>query len=155
VFYGDEPLKATGFEALVRSVGFNPMGLSAKTEQQWNERESAKAYNDAKSELYARLRNILRSPSKGAFLKWMQDAQEWNARVQSRKPMGVTPITDSSIWYVAKDLKTPPKSERQRAAGDAEIEDKPLGVTMEELMQGKKQESHSGRRLDGRPGRER
>lgn len=138
VFWGDEPLRATPFQFMVRLPGFNPIGLSMKTDQQWNERKTAAQYDEEKSDLYARLRSMLRAGkvSKAKYAAWLQDVEAWNAQVRTRRPAGVTQITDQSIWFVAKDMKTPPKGERDRGSG-VQAKEERLGVTMEELLRGK------------------
>lgn len=138
VYWGDEPLRATPFQFLVRVPGFNPIGLSMKTDQQWNERKTAAQYDEEKSGLYSRLRSMLRSGkvSKGRYAEWLQDVEAWNAQVRTRRPAGVTQITDQTIWFVAEDMKTPPKSESERGE-NVQLEEARLGVTMEELLRGK------------------
>lgn len=113
VFYGDEPLRAGYYEALLRSLGFNPSRLSTIRQEQWNEKLTAAQYSDERSAIYARARRLLvtRRP-KAEWVELLADIERYNARVRRQRPAGVAEITDTTMKRLVTEVGRAPKRER-------------------------------------------
>ncbi len=120
--YGLEPMKANLFEAILRSVGFNPATLAEMREKQWNERQVERAYADRRRRIYDRLRRYyllpedVRNDDHPDWIGIMSDAHEYNARVDRRKMGDTIPkITRETMRTAVRPMFMPPKRERVRA----------------------------------------
>ncbi len=117
VFYGDERLKASFMDALTRSFGFNPAGLSEKREEQWAERMNKQKYDDRRSEIYKKVRRLALKPikSRTEWLEILQEVEAYNARVR-RKKLGYVPqITPATLKSILTKTEKAPAAERRRS----------------------------------------
>ena len=116
VFYGNEPLKSTAGQSLIRMFGFNPAGIAEKRDRQWSERMTAREYSEARTEIYARLRRYYLNPKRtqADFAELADMIRAYNARVRRSRPHGVTLITSRQLRSLRKKMVVAPKRERGR-----------------------------------------
>ncbi len=116
VFYGNEVLKSTAGQSLIRMFGFNPAGIAEKRDRQWSERMTAREYSEARTEIYARLRRYYLNPKRtqADFAELVDMIRAYNARVRRNRPQGVTVITSRQLRALRKRMAVAPKSERLR-----------------------------------------
>ena len=116
VFYGNEPLKSTAGQSLIRMFGFNPAGIAEKRDRQWSERMTAREYSEARTEIYARLRRYYLNPKRtqADFAELADMIRAYNARVRRSRPHGVTLITSRQLRSLRKKMVVAPKMERGR-----------------------------------------
>ena len=116
VFYGNEVLKSTAGQSLIRMFGFNPAGIAEKRDRQWSERMTAREYSEARTEIYARLRRYYLNPKRtqADFAELVDMIRAYNARVRRNRPQGVTVITSRQLRALRKRMAVAPKSERGR-----------------------------------------
>ena len=114
VFYGNEPLKSTAGQSLIRMFGFNPAGIAEKRDRQWSERMTAREYSEARTEIYARLRRYYLNPKRtqADFAELVDMIRAYNARVRRSRPHGVTLITSRQLRSLRKKMVVAPKMER-------------------------------------------
>ena len=123
VFYGDEPLKASGADALVRALSFNPARLSGIREKMWNEKEVAGKYEDMRSAIYKEYRKAYvinpedRTAADEADL--VAAVMDFNRLVATSGRPDLHPITGKSIRAMLKRAARPNMRERLRAAAEA------------------------------------
>ncbi|MBT3194651.1 MAG: PLxRFG domain-containing protein, partial [Verrucomicrobia bacterium] len=123
LYYGNEKLRANWYEALLRSLSFNPAGISEKREKQWKERMVEKDYTGVRTDIYARMRRfVLSGGSKADWADILIDVERYNARVRSSSFESVPFITERVIKSQLKKMATPARREKIRA-GTAERED--------------------------------
>ncbi len=147
LYYGDERVKADWYDALLRSLSFNPAGISIKREEQWNERVVENKYRDARTDLYARIRRFMLNGG-GTKAEWaniLLDAEKYNARVRASRFESIPFITESAIKSQLRKMNTPLKREKIRV-GLTERED-PGAIDIDPL------EKKSGRRSSRRSAR--
>ena len=123
VFYGNEPLKSTAGQSLIRMFGFNPAGIAEKRDRQWSERMTAREYSEARTEIYARLRRYYLNPKRtqADFAELADMIRAYNARVRRSRPHGVTLITSRQLRSLRKKMVVAPKRERERRNMKQEI----------------------------------
>ena len=123
VFYGNEPLKSTAGQSLIRMFGFNPAGIAEKRDRQWSERMTAREYSEARTEIYARLRRYYLNPKRtqADFAELADMIRAYNARVRRSRPHGVTLITSRQLRSLRKKMVVAPKMERERRNMKQEI----------------------------------
>jgi hypothetical protein len=123
LYYGDERLRASWYDAFLRSLAFNPAEISAKRERQWKDRQAEGAYRDERTELYTRMRRWkLSGGGKGEWAKILLDVELYNARVRASAHGNVSFVTEASIKTQLKRMETIERRERIRA-GLAERDD--------------------------------
>lgn len=113
VFYGDEPLKATTTDALIRFLSFNPARISAAREQQWNEKQVAARYQEEKTGIYSEIKR-LHIQGKNITPEIMKEIMDYNDRVVGSGRIDVKPITPSSISLMLRRNDKPNKIEKFR-----------------------------------------
>jgi hypothetical protein len=117
VFWGNQQLKPGGFDTAIRSLGFNPAGISEKRETQWSEKQIEAKYSEMRSDLYDKFRIVLSKD--GANLDGvLAEIKAYNDRVISRGLDNVPLITRSSLRSVEKKMNVPEKRERTRGIED-------------------------------------
>jgi len=120
VFYGDEPLKASGIDAIVRALSFNPARLSGIREKIWNEKEVAHKYSDLRAEIYSEWRkNYIVNPAgrtKKDEVELIAMVMDFNRKVAASGRNDIKPISRKSIQTMLKRAATPNIRERSRAA---------------------------------------
>ena len=145
LYYGDERLRASFTDAVLRSLSFNPAGISSKREEQWKERVVENRYRDMRTDIYAKMRRwALNDRSKGGWADILVDVEQYNARVRQSRFESIPFITESGIKTQMKKMNSLSKREKIRA-GLVERED-PGSITVEPY--GKK--SLASRRSVGR-----
>ena len=117
VYYGEERLRAKKWSDFLRRVlGFNPTSVSIKTERQWKERKTEAAYNDARQDIYRKVRRfILNGGDRSDWGNILLDIQEYNTRVRESGFANLTPITPATLKGILRKMDTPAKRERIRA----------------------------------------
>ena len=124
LFYGDERVKADWYDALLRSLSFNPAEISIKREKQWNERQVEDRYRDMRTDLYAQIRRFMLNGG-GTKAEWadiLLDVEKYNARVRQSRFKSIPFVTESGIKSQITKMNTPLKREKIRA-GLTERED--------------------------------
>jgi hypothetical protein len=119
VFYGDEPLRPTALDAIIRGLGFNPARLSAIRERQWNERQVAANYSNKRSDILARFRAYWLQPASSrdhaGLIDLYNQIDEYNIRVHARHPNGEIPLINrSTLKATLSKMARAPKHERLR-----------------------------------------
>ena len=123
VYYGDEVLKPTGYEAMLRALSFNPSEFSSKRERQWKEYQVELKYREEKSVIYSRLRNWQRNgmdPNEWGVI--VADIEKLNAQIRNSQFDNLTFIKPSTIKAQLARSGKAPRSERIRS-GEVEQED--------------------------------
>lgn len=115
VFYGDEPLKATTADAMLRFFSFNPSRISGIREMQWNEKKVAAKYQERKTEIYSDIKklNLQGKPISPEILK---EIKIFNEDVLSSGRKDISIITMKGVWTMLRRNNKPNKTERLRAA---------------------------------------
>jgi len=117
VFYGNEPLKADGFDAALRFFSFNPSRLSGIREKQWNEKEVAMKYQERKKEIYAKIKR-LHIQGKGITPEVGKEIARYNDLVRGSGRSDIKPITPKNIRLMLKLNNRASKFERSRAVNE-------------------------------------
>ena len=117
VFYGNEPLKASTLDSIIRFFSFNPASLSTKREKQWKEKKVSYAYRDRSTDIYAKIKRFYSLPanerSRDRWADILADIEEFNERAL-RAMVYVPRIDNKSIKRNLKRISKPPKRERLR-----------------------------------------
>lgn len=133
VYYGNEKLRASAVEAAIRAAGFSPSRLATIREKQWKERQTARDYDQNRSDIYRRVRAYYnqsayaRDPGDWADILGLIEG--YNARVKrngSPSPF----ITAEVLRRIATQVGRAPKREMQRAAAGDEEREEPLLPTV-------------------------
>lgn len=113
IYYGAEPLKGTGADAVMRFFSFNPSNLSAKREQQWREKRVAQDYSAMRTEIYGRIRRYYlgSTRTRADWAEILAMVKEYNVRAAQR---GLPLITPAKIKGAVKRMHRAPKRERER-----------------------------------------
>jgi len=119
VFYGNEQLRPTALDAIIRGVGFNPARLSAIRERQWNERKVAANYSTERSDILARFRAYWLRPAdsrdQGSLINIHNEIADYNRKVDARHPNGEIPkIKGTTLKAALTKMNRAPKRERVR-----------------------------------------
>ena len=129
LYWGNERMKASGRDAILRSFGFNPAELSEKKEIQWAETDIQQDYAVVRKNISDDIRRwIVDVQNMDAWAPILSRIEAYNARIAKNKPRGlVSPITERTVQGIAQRYFTPGKAEQQRAveldAEDAEAEE--------------------------------
>jgi hypothetical protein len=140
VYYGNEKLRASMLDVAYRAAGFSPARLSTVREKQWNERQTARSYDDTRSDIYRRVRAYYnqsahsREPEDWADILGMIEA--YNARV-TRNGSTSPFISRDVLRRIATQSAWPPRRELLRAAAeDADRAEPVLPMTAPEPRTG-------------------
>jgi N12 class adenine-specific DNA methylase len=123
VYYGDEVLRPSGYEAVLRALSFNPSDFSAKRERQWKEYKVWRKFTDERSVIYSRLRRWSRNgmdPQEWGVL--VAVIEQYNAKVRNSPFQNLTYITPSTLKSQLTRASKAPRTERIRS-GEVERED--------------------------------
>jgi hypothetical protein len=120
VYYGDQPLKGTAWDAALRSLSFNPSGLAGAREKQWSEKKIHDRYQEEKQNIHTKIKKAwLKGGGKVDHADWMElagELEEYNERVKASGVPGLSPITKKSVRTMLKRNAKPQKRELERAA---------------------------------------
>ncbi len=135
VYYGNEKLRAGMVESAIRAAGFSPSRLATIREKQWNERLTAQEYDQARSDIYRRVRAYYnesaasRDPSEWADILGLIEG--YNARV-TRNASPAPFISNDVLKRIATQTGRAPRRERLREEGAEDREDPVLPLTAPE-----------------------
>ena len=149
LYWGNERLKASFYDALIRAVGFNPAGISEKREIQWSERKIERKYSEMRSAIYTRFRRfMLKGGSTAAWIDIMADIEAYNARLLRQGHKAVPMITHSTLRGIVTRMHKPIKRERIRAAESVERKvEKFTPASLMTIVERKKKEHKKRRSL--------
>lgn len=121
VFYGNEPLKFSTTEAVLKAFSFNPAEYSSKRERMRSDQVIIKEYNDRKTEIRDKYRRFWLRPiaerSTDELRDILADVVQLNTRIRTKgleRPVGL--LTPKSLRQSIKRANTPSKLEKYRAA---------------------------------------
>jgi len=117
IFYGDEQLKATGLDAMLRFFSFNPARMAGIREKQWSERKLKIHYQKMRGDITARLKKwYLGRRSKVARIDIESDIKAYNQRIKENglTAKGIPLYTKKQIRSAQRRVLTAPKRERER-----------------------------------------
>jgi len=121
IFYGNQQIKNTIPQAVLRAFSFNPAGIARKKEKKWNESRVISKYATWKRDIRSSMKKFMLSPpSKRSKDKWgdiLMDIRDYNDRVRDPKlaRMGIKPINiRKTITSIKRRSFRPPKRERMR-----------------------------------------
>ncbi len=121
VFFGDEPLKGSGMDAIIRALSFNPGRLSGIREKIWNEKEVAAKYGELRAEIFKEYRKayILNPEGRTAEdeVDLVASVMDFNRKVAASERDDLSPITGASIRTMLRRSERPGKRERLRTVG--------------------------------------
>jgi hypothetical protein len=117
VFYGDEPLKATTYDAMIRFISFNPGRISGIREQQYNEKQVASRYQAEKTAIYSKIKRLYLQ-GKDISPEIMKEVYSFNDRVSMSGRGDIKPITASGIREMLHRNSKASKFERSRVTPD-------------------------------------
>jgi len=119
VYYGNERLRATLYDALMRSGGFNPANIGEKREEQFKEKSAAKHYAAARDAIYDEYKDLLRRGNMTGEEReqLLTVIRAYNDEVAYWDPKGMyTRITDSALKGIETKTGRPNRYEQRRAA---------------------------------------
>jgi len=136
VYYGNERVKPSRYDIILRMLQFNPAGISEKREQQWKDTMVERKYAEIKSDINARIRRVANSgtTTKEEWTEILLDVEKYNARVRASKFKSMPFIRPSGIKAILTKMEKPGRRERIRA-GEATNDD-PGTITPESLTRG-------------------
>lgn len=122
VFFGDEPLKGSGLDAVIRALSFNPARLSGIREKIWNEKEVAGKYADMRAEIYKAYRKAyILNPDKRTAADeadLVAAIMDFNRKLAASGRHDLHPITGESIRIMLRRAVRPNLRERLRVVGE-------------------------------------
>gem|GEM_PF-2855065 len=111
VYYGNQRLRAGMIDAAIRAAGFSPARLAVVREEQWNERQVEARYEQARSDVYRRVRAFyLEDPYSRDPAEWaevLELVRDYNARVQRSGSDTVPAITPDALRRIAARAQRP------------------------------------------------
>lgn len=113
VFYGNEPLTASDYDAFLRFFSFNPSRLSGIREMQWHEKQVKAKYQEDKTAIYAEIKR-LRLKGEGISPEVLKAIYRYNERVALAGRPDIKPITMKGIKSMLKRNQKASKLERNR-----------------------------------------
>ena len=113
MYYGNEPLKASGVDAFWRFLSFNPSGLSGIREKQWNEKKVLQSYQQRRQEINSKIKRH-HFFGHGDWYKIMKEIDRYNELVRGSGRPELSEITSKSIKTLLKRASTPSKIEQSR-----------------------------------------
>ncbi len=118
IFFGDEPIKGTGLDAVIRFFAFNPSRLSSMREQQWSDTKVEAKYAGIKRGIYGDIRKFyMQEPERRDVGDWgeiLAEIYEYNERVVASGRPGLSRITGRSIGQMLRRGFRASKRERLR-----------------------------------------
>jgi hypothetical protein len=83
----DEYIKPSGWDSVVRLTGFNPVGVSDKTDQVWSEKKVKQKYADMRKGILTDYRDLINdgNPSSDDLMEIYKEIEEYNAKVRRSK----------------------------------------------------------------------
>jgi N12 class adenine-specific DNA methylase len=133
VYWGNERLRSSLYQSLLRGLAFNPAGVSEKTEQQWGERQATLHAADTRNEIYAQVRRFMLAPAPDrdpeAWLAILDEIEAYNEKVAALNNPSISYISQSSLKNAIRSVGRPPRRERIRAGervtspGPVDVED--------------------------------
>jgi hypothetical protein len=121
IFFGDDPIKGTGTDAVVRFFSFNPSRLSSMRETQWSDTKVEREYAERKSGIYDNIRSFyMTDPAKRNLADWVDilaEINEYNERVIGAGRPALSRISSKSVIQMLRRSFRPSKRERLRPAG--------------------------------------
>jgi len=151
VFYGEDRLKASNFEFLLRSLQFNPSNISYMRDRQWRDKRAAGAFSDRRTELYAQMRRALLKNDTGALGRTINDMEAYNAAVRRQRNKAIPLVTRRTIKSAVTRMRTPPRQEKIRAGlAERAEEESLLELEPEEVIEGRPTIRGRARRTRGR-----
>ena len=116
IYFGNERVKASGFEFLARFFGFNPVRIAEIREKQWKDSKIERKYSEEKSEIYKDIRRfLLDGGSKADWIEHLKIIDDYNARVNRSGNTNISQITQRSIRGVIQAMKKGNRREALRA----------------------------------------
>jgi hypothetical protein len=127
VYSGNQRLRAGMIDAAIRPAGFSPARLAVIREEQWAERQLEGRYEQARSDIYRRLRGFhLQDPYSRDPQEWaevLELVRDYNARVQRSGSDTVPSITPGTLRRIATQARVPPTRARgRREAGGGRLD---------------------------------
>ncbi len=101
----------------MRAFTFNPVDISSKREEQWNEQSVERKYSEWKSSIYSKVRSYIMNQNKTPS-EWnalLGEIMNYNNRVERHGYKNIPQITRNSLLNIEKVVMSPNKKERLRA----------------------------------------
>ncbi len=108
VFYGDEPLKATPLDLVLRMGSFNPARLSSIREEQWKERRITQIFAERRRKIYGKYKKLVLF-GKGDIAKIMKEVARYNELVHGTGRNDIPMLTRKSLNSVIRRARKPSK----------------------------------------------
>jgi hypothetical protein len=115
VFWGKDRMHASFMDASLRSLGFNPIEISAKRGKQFSETQIKTEYGDRRKTIYQHIDQWVdkdRTPS--GWVDILSEVERYNAGVQAQGHAFVPQITGQMLKTQVTQRVKAPKSERVR-----------------------------------------
>lgn len=123
IYYENDRLRASGLDAILRGLSFNPASMSIKREKQWKDRQVEERYAQQRTAIYDRVRQFAaQGGARGDWANILLDVEAYNRRARNSGFENVPFITESVLKSTITRVQTPHKRERIRA-GTVERED--------------------------------
>jgi hypothetical protein len=83
----DNYIEPDGWDLTARLLGFNPIGVSEKTNRLWSEKKIKSVFSEERNELYSRYRYMVNhgDPDMNDLVELSRDIEEYNAKVRRSK----------------------------------------------------------------------
>ena len=119
VYFGNEQIKGSPIDTVLRVLSFNPTGIAEKKDIQWSEYKTKERYNQKKADLYKKIKRFYaqapRDRNRNDLINIWADIRDFNKEIRDKKIMRyVTPITRKSVNTSLKRASRAPKRERLR-----------------------------------------
>ena len=121
VFYGNEPLKADTWDAILRFFSFNPARISGIREKQWNEKQVAARYQERKNEIYSEIKRLHLQDEPYLTPETLKEVSRYNELVKGSGRRDIKPITPQGIRLMLRRSNRASKFERNRALDDIAV----------------------------------
>ena len=98
VFFGDEPVKATTLDAMIRALSFTPSRITRMRDIQWSERERGQRAFEERQSIHSKIKRFYLLPEqKRDLAKWEKIVEDIAAYNDWAAKHNMTPITHSAI----------------------------------------------------------
>lgn len=98
VFFGDDPVKATTLDAMIRALSFTPSRITRIRDIQWSEREREQRAFEERKAIHSKVKRFYLLPEqKRDLAKWEKIVEDISAYNDWAAKHNMTPITHSTI----------------------------------------------------------
>ncbi len=108
ILMNNVPLHGTATDAVIRFFSFNPSGLSAKREREWNKTVVKRNYQKKRADIRAKIRRFFLQPidrrTSGDWAELLAEINNYNERVRSKKHDYVPQMTTKQIRLIVKKM---------------------------------------------------